>query len=356
MKIATDAVCPIFVLYSDSEKLEQIGSGVLIDVKGKAFLLTAAHVTDWMGKGSLCIPIDNRIEEITGHFASISVPSGLTRQADKLDMAYFSLDDNIAARLKDSFSILSRKEYWLTDNLMEGDVYTFTGYPLSKAKNSSTNQYTSEIFSYTGEAAINRKYETLKFDPDSNILINFRLKKATDPSSGEKRRPPHPNGISGGAIFRWSKHQPNPIERTLVGIGHTYLSKHNCLVGTKLQQFIGFIAANHNELFVDDGTDNQHTIPMFLCLVAYKREEWEILMTQFDDAANMHNSWIEWRNAAEYGIEHMDRTEKTIIPIELSADEIQIYCKTNSLPNTGKSRTELANKKLHSMIIESEIK
>ena len=253
-------------------------------------------------------------------------------------MAYFLLDDDIALKLKDYFCILSRKEYWLTDNLMEGDVYTFTGYPLSKAKTVNKNLYTSEIFSYTGEAAIDRKYEALKFNAESNILINFRIKKAIDASSGEKRRPPHPKGISGGAIFRWAKHQPNALERTLVGIGHTYLSQHNCLVGTKLRIFISFIAANHADLFIEEDVDHQNTIPMFLALVAYKKEEWETLMSQFDDAANMQNSWAEWRNAAENGIEHMDRSGKVIIPIELSADEIQTYCKTHSLPNTGQSR------------------
>lgn len=355
MKTATDAVCPIFVLHNKTDRLEQIGSGVLIHIKDKTFLLTAAHVTDWMEVGYLCVPTDDGINEITGHYASLLTPTGLNRNADKLDMAYFLLSNELAIKLGSYFYILKREEYWLTDNLLDGDVYTFTGYPLSKAKVVSDNVYTSEMFSYTGEAAVKRKYKSLKFNAESNIIINFRIKKAIDLYSGKKRMPPHPRGISGGAIFRWPKCHGDSFERNLVGIGHRYLSKHNCLVGTKIPMYFSFIAANHPDLFKDEVTNNQNSIPLFLALVAYKKEEWDTLMSQFEDAENMQSSWAEWRNSAEYGVEHMDRSGKSIIPIEVSADEIQSYCETHNLPNTGHTRVGLANERMYAMIKESGI-
>jgi len=351
-----DSVCPVFIRDGD-EKIDQIGSGVLLKIKEKTFLLTAAHVCDWSEKGELCIPTKNGIESIIGYCASILAPKKLGRNKDIIDIAYFLLDGALVEKIHDSFRVLSRNECWLTDNLLSGDIYTFSGFPLTKAKKSRNNEFSSELFSYSGEAAIPDKYKNLKYSEDSNIIINFRRKKAIAPT-GEKRVPPHPKGISGGAIFRWPKSIGKNVEvinRSLVGIGHTYIERHNCLIGTKLSLYFNLIINNHPELFKSDTIHYDNSTPMFMALIFYRKDEWELLMSQFDDADNMQNSWEEWRNAAEYGVEHMDRNNKLIIPIELSAKEINEYCKLKKLPNTGRSRVELVNKKLFEMLKESKV-
>jgi len=127
------------------------------------------------------------------------------------------------------------------------------------------------------------------------------------------------------------------------------------LIGTKLSLYFQLIANNHPELFDNKTAQNDNGIPLFLALVCYKKEEWSMLLSQFDDAENMQNSWAEWRNAAEYGIEHMDRNGKLIIPIELSASEISEFCKLKNLPNTGRTRADLANHKLIEMLKESKV-
>jgi len=358
MNNEVSCVCPIFVLHNKNNELEQIGSGVLLKIKEKGFLLTAAHVSDWSKEGNLCIPTMNGIEEISGYWTSILAPKGLGRAKDKIDISYYLLDDDLKNNIHQDFNFLRRNECWLTDNLCEGDIYTFTGFPLTKAKRINRNEFSSELFSYTGEAAIQKKYENLEFEKDTNIIVNFCIKKAVDPMSGRKMMPPHPKGISGGAIFRWPKNIEEKIEkigRSLVGIGHTYIKKHQCLIGTKLSLYFQLIANNHPELFDNKTAQNDNGIPLFLALVCYKKEEWSMLLSQFDDAENMQNSWAEWRNAAEYGIEHMDRNGKLIIPIELSASEISEFCKLKNLPNTGRTRADLANHKLIEMLKESKV-
>lgn len=69
----------------------------------------------------------------------------------------------------------------------------------------------------------------------------------------------------------------------------------------------------------------------------------------------MQRSWSEWRNAAESGIEYMDRKRKILIPIELSSDEINAFCKKNNLKNIGRTRADLATHKLMQMIRESGV-
>jgi len=271
-------------------------------------------------------------------------------------MAYYRLDSALAKRIHKDFKPLYREECWLTDNLLPGDVYTFSGFPLNKSKNKN-NIVSFEMFSYSGEAAIAEKYKSLGCKDDTNIVINFRRKKALDPN-GNKKIPPHPKGISGGAIFRWPKYlKENEVElkRSLVGIGHTYSQKNNCLIGTKLSLYYHFIQENNPELFDREEVKNENSIPMFISLVCYKKEEWPLLMSQFDDAENMQSSWRKWRSAAENGIEHMDRKGSVMVPIELSAKEISEYCKSNNLPNIGRTRIELSSKKLIAKLKESKV-
>jgi len=174
-----DSICPIFVRY-DNGKLDQIGSGVLLRFKDKLFLITAAHVSDWSEKGVLCIPTNSGFNAIAGYFASVLVPKGLTRSQDKIDMAYFRLDHSLVDILNNRLKPLQRNDCWLSDNVQPDDIYTFSGYPVSKSKTKG-DKYLSEIFSFSGAAAISRKYKNLKYDQETNIIVNFRRKKSVTP-------------------------------------------------------------------------------------------------------------------------------------------------------------------------------
>jgi len=143
----------------------------------------------------------------------------------------------------------------------------------------------------------------------------------------------------------------------LVGIGHTYLQKHNCLIGTKISLLFEFISLNNPGLFTTNIDQKQSidSIPMFVSIVYYKKEEWQLLMSQFDDSDKMHNTWREWRQATENGIEHMHKKGKLLIPVQLSADEIVEYCISQNLANTSKTRSRMASQKLSKMLRESKV-
>lgn len=96
-------------------------------------------------------------------------------------------------------------------------------------------------------------------------------------------------------------------------------------------------------------------VSIYSGIVWYKRDEWDLLMSQFEDAAHMHKTWSEWRQAAEDGLEQMLRLGRIMIPMEISANEIMDFCRSNNLPNIGKTRALLCNQKLHEMIREQQI-
>lgn len=350
-----NCLCPIFVRHAD-DSIEQIASGVYIEIGCEKFLLTAAHVMEWKSKGVLLAPTSLGIEKILGFVAFTKQKNTFSKVRDIYDIAYIRLTPEFSSRLSSEFKPLSRNEIWMTDNICTDDAYSFSGYPIKKAK-TVESEHSSEMFSYTGEAAQAKKYKTLGYDGSANILINFRRKKSVDLKKG-KQIPPHPKGISGGAVFRWPKAPENAIDfncRRLVGIGHTYIEQHNCLVGTKISLYMKFIAQHYPQLFPKPESLKDNEIPMFMCLVGYLRDEWDELMLNFNDAENMQDSWLQWRDSVETGIEHYSKSGVIPLVVNLTNQEIVDYCQKTGSKNIGQTRNIIASKKFMEIIQEEEL-
>ena len=69
MRNHLEALVPIFIDI-EGERFSLLGSGVLIEFRGEAFLLTAGHVIDGFERGALMVPhSDNKIVEIDGSYS-----------------------------------------------------------------------------------------------------------------------------------------------------------------------------------------------------------------------------------------------------------------------------------------------
>jgi hypothetical protein len=79
---------PIIWESPDRSRAEQVGSGVLIRIVDRIFLLTAAHVTDFDKNGTLLMPSQRGYMPITGKYSVTSMPASGRRSDDKLDVAF----------------------------------------------------------------------------------------------------------------------------------------------------------------------------------------------------------------------------------------------------------------------------
>ena len=354
----TDSICPIFFEKQGVNGLEQIGSGVILKLNSKIFLLTVAHVTDFLEYGALFLPTNDSFTQIHGNYSSFKLPTGFKRVDDKVDIAYFKLSERISNSIHHSIKPLQRNNLHLTESLVENDIYTFSGFPISKGKRRD-KQYSSEIFSFSGPAASTSEYESHNYDKKFHIVVRFNRKYSCT-TEGIKQMSPHPKGISGGAVYSWPKDvqtRKKDFEFYLVGIGHTYKEKENLFIGTRINAYLASIYGNNPDLinmpFVQAQQSN--TIPLFTGIAWYKQEEWSRLKNEFDDSDKMHATWNEWRQATEGGIEHLARRNKITYPIILEADHIKEYCKKYHLLNISRTRVRIVNEILASMIFEKEI-
>ncbi len=104
------ATVPILLERTNEQRPEQIASGVLIRILARTFLLTAAHVTDRQNEGTLLIPGRSGFMPVDGSFSSMRLPPSGRRSDDKLDVAYFWLDDDCVGNLDSRCCVLERPD------------------------------------------------------------------------------------------------------------------------------------------------------------------------------------------------------------------------------------------------------
>ena len=271
-----DELCSIFI-YNEND-IEQIGTGVLIDIWNNTYLLTASHVVDhfYIDKKELYIPTKNGFEPISGTYNYSHLNKGESRNDDNIDFSFFKLSNELILNLIDfdpikenkiNFSIdftlndkykkikqlVEKKDiknninylqnnYTNLDDKLIGQyssnisdiTITFAGYPKSKSKSKSRNNInTSEIVYYHGGAVDKSEYEMLKLNYDINIIAEFG-KYGSMNKDYIKSIAPKKTGISGGGIYKIVKGNNGFYDRELIGIGHTKKDRQNLLIGTNI--------------------------------------------------------------------------------------------------------------------------
>ena len=79
--------------------------------------------------GRFHMPTANGIRPIYGHSAHAPPPANVSRAKDKVDMAYYRLAPDLRDDLAPSLKPAGIDHLLLSDDLEDGDLFTFAGYP-----------------------------------------------------------------------------------------------------------------------------------------------------------------------------------------------------------------------------------
>lgn len=284
-----DELCPIFIF--NQEEIEQIATGVLIEIWNNTYLLTASHVIDhfYIEKKELYIPTKNGFELISGIYHHSHLQEGESRDDDNIDFSFFKLSNELKSNLVDFEPIQENKinlsiDFTLNEkykrhnqlltknyikksntfiknnhtnfnhNLLENYTSTisditiiFAGYPISKSKNKNNKTY-SEIVYYHGSAVEKSEYETFSLNYKINIMAEFGKYGSMD-KDYVKFISPKKTGISGGGIYKIVKGNNGFQNRELIGIGHTKKDKQHLLIGTNINYCLSQIYKQENMIY-----------------------------------------------------------------------------------------------------------
>ncbi|MEX1138042.1 MAG: hypothetical protein WEF53_01690 [Bacteroidota bacterium] len=213
----------------------EIGSGVLIGLEGRVFVLSAAHVLE----GSIDVNLG-----IIPHVTPFTI---LKRWTDSvLDIGYLELKPSeVELRLSEISAIYGVAIRRLQANIPTSKAsIALCGFP--SANSSETERGIEVLLTFIKVALLNPKnwpsvYKE-KLDSNRHFVIRYGEKRGSRFMDGDGKiiQPMKPYGLSGSGVWFFnpdSEQTDNPAY-ALLGIQHTYDSTYEILYGTFLDDLI----------------------------------------------------------------------------------------------------------------------
>ena len=245
-------VC-IYVWQERNRKLAVAGTGVLLRVADRSFMLSAAHVMDLtfnhkmpfaahVGSGAeKPIPLAFIARKSSDPPPDISHGDPDLRDGDPLDISIAELTPETAQRLAARYRFLTLND--------------FDPFPVQKADEMLVFGYPAAL-SQPGDGDIELENWPLSYftqplqippeprDEDKEILVRYDRSSAD--SEGNATEVPHPAGFSGCGIWRLFRPPIDPAlarveDIRLVGIQHRWRPKSHYIVGTSVRHFFDML-------------------------------------------------------------------------------------------------------------------
>lgn len=224
------------------------GSAFLMSVKGKKYLVTAAHslipeVGADFERHVPCILIGKmKAKFFIKDFAYSAFESD---GSNKYDLAVAQLSDNVASQIllpKSDKQIAVATPDIIMPNLprlpqgKSRNLFCMVGYQHSKNKSRPNGEYVKpKSTAYLGGSPDKEKYKFCRLFLHEHLLVDFPTE-----SDREGRMPGLPNGLSGGPVFAFgAKDSWENVEYGVAGVTTGHIPTQNLLKATD----IGFVNA-----------------------------------------------------------------------------------------------------------------
>ncbi len=230
-------------------KPRPVGSAVLLEIAGKHFLLTAAHVLDENDITPLYLPGKNGFVALHGNSKRTAAPEG-GRDLDRYDLDYVELPENVIESIPVPYWFLPIQLVGVDCVPTQGQHFIFTGYPhKSVAAKYGTTKVHAQIESYTDQVCPPSLIQKAEADPNFHIVIHFDRKRAMN-SDGRVVTPKERKGMSGGGVWTGTPGlSPNGLPNLrLCGITIEHGKKNQCMVATRIVGVLEMIRRDFPQL------------------------------------------------------------------------------------------------------------
>jgi hypothetical protein len=237
------AVRPIYGV-TDGGAPDQLGSSVLLEIKGRKLLVTAAHVIDENERTSLYVGGADALVEIVLEFFGTGAPNG-DRDRDHYDFAFAELPSEVVDALG-PVKFIAANECRAQGAEDARRLFTVVGYPNSRNKPpyGPQTKVRGQIYQYSSTHRFEPTLAARLGIPGHEHLFIDHRKGAFD-ETGTRVNPIDPRGLSGGAILESfdfndrdlvkGRREPTP---QLAGITIARYPETGTLLGTKIDTII----------------------------------------------------------------------------------------------------------------------
>lgn len=192
------AVLPIYHMSSKGTKLQQIASGVLINICDQYFMLSASHVFDQIGDYALCIGdgMGHPVIQLPGErFSSPKGNSG-KHLDDIIDASVYRFQAKLPDTLK--ARAITLEDFDTSDDDSSNTIFLSVGYRIRKSN--STNYFIrSKCEAFPSIEIQEKDYLKLSLNSEISIALWHNEYMVMD---GLWQLSPRPRGFSGGAIIK----------------------------------------------------------------------------------------------------------------------------------------------------------
>lgn len=225
--------CQLFKRNAEKEILP-FASGVLAELGGSYYILTASHVTeDWSNENPLFLKIHGGYISVVGETRGTHID-----KKEKIDVAYIKLKDTVVRELMKGNKFLPLFKFRKQATLLFDRDYCVFGYPTVNHKIEDGKLKTTGA-AYFVQPCKDKVFEYYELDPLTHYVLEFKG-KGVDIKTGEsvKIKGEH-YGLSGCGLWYVMLEKDNGkyiSDVRLVGIMTEFRrGKYDCLIGNRIE-------------------------------------------------------------------------------------------------------------------------
>jgi len=179
---------------------DQVGSCVLVRMAGRRYLVTAAHVADFIDSSTLLIGGEKKLVEITWGFHVTQRPKG-DRRLDHYDFAISSVSDEIALALGE-VSYVDARAIARNRHSKDGHFYIAFGYPNTRNRKLDVvrRHVPAKAFRHTSQA-VDDPPLSKRLGVSGNDHLFVAYEKYVSTGKSKRSKAIKPKGFSGGALI-----------------------------------------------------------------------------------------------------------------------------------------------------------
>jgi hypothetical protein len=232
-----------FLRHDTKKGLLPFASGVLAELGGSHYILTASHVIeDWAEPNKLFI------EFREAHISVVGKGSGTEMGKEEgLDVAYIKLKDTIVPILKQWYQFLPIENFLHHDKILDEQNYCAYGFPAANPKNEKGKTIGTGYFVTPNQDKV---FEYYGFDPLSHYVVEMNGKGINIKTGLPEKLKVEHYGLSGGGLW----YTDIDLDRDGKLISQAYLigimiefrkGKYYSLIANRIEPLLAML--HHNE-------------------------------------------------------------------------------------------------------------
>lgn len=241
LELARRATIPLLVHRRGHAAPELLASGVLLTVRGRVFILTAAHIVESLRRNILCFELNERIVQVPHQGYLTPLPKSGNYADDPVDAAVFPVPAEAVASLLTRCATL--EDLCSVDTAYDVS-YAVYGFPLKRSSRTGGILRTDYRCMTIGGLPIDI-YERLERRPDTHILMEKQKRVWTVAGMIPQ---PATRGMSACGAWILPAHHRSTLRPKLTGIFIEKAKGWPAFVATTIRVHLDLISEHESEL------------------------------------------------------------------------------------------------------------